>query len=108
MVTIGDFFDFMEWRKEHRSIPSTIVKIEPLNRGNPLLRVYNNGTNLYTVNRKGKFFRLKGKLHNGKLLNQVSGVTQGSKSLTIEFTSNTVTIHNSDSGISQTMHIPEG
>lgn len=106
-VTLGDFMDFLEWRRIRRGIPAVQLDAEPVNKGKPLLRVYCNGVNLYAVSQKGKFFRLREKLHQGKPLNRVPGVTPTKETITISFTINHVLLQYCESGMSQSVYIPK-
>lgn len=108
LVNFGDLIDFLEWRRTKQVTHPIQLNSAPPNKRRPLLRVYNNGVNLYVVNRKGKFFRLREKLHQGKSLTCIPGVTSPKETITITFTVDSVVLQYCESGLSQSMCIPVG
>jgi len=112
MVTMGDFMDYLEWRKHNKGTKSnevvSAISPEPMV---PMIRFYNDGNQLFVISRRSRMYRLLYKRHNERPLYKIPGVPQEYKSVILVMslvTFGLVGLKNDSTGTVQWMTIPEG
>ena len=106
MVTVGDFMDYLEWRNHNQDNIQVSVAITK-----PMVRFYNNGSNLFIVSRSSRIHKVSHKKHSGRPLCKIPGVSQDYKGVTLVIslvTFGLVGLQNDSTGTIQWVGIPVG
>ena len=114
LISFGEFYDYLEWRRrgdspqisENRKMfCSHEVSTDPQK---PVLRIYNNGETLYSLNRKGRLYRLKPAQHNRKPLSRVPGAVVPNTEVIFHFSADQVGLQYGPRGSIERVPNPSG